>query len=82
MPTNQRTDDFIESLMDTNLYSIGAYFCDSHPELIDQVIQQSVTIEQVGLANFAQENELEIQEAFQTLLTGLAVRYYNAIVGT
>ena len=24
---------FVESLMDTDLYSIGAYFCDRHPDL-------------------------------------------------
>ena len=28
---------FLESLMDTELYSIGAYFCDEHPELVDEV---------------------------------------------
>ena len=28
-------DAFVESLMDTDLYSMGAFFCDQHPELVD-----------------------------------------------
>ena len=34
-------DSFLESLMDTNLYSMGAYFSDQHPDLVDEVIAQS-----------------------------------------
>ena len=41
-------DSFLESLMDTNLYSMGAYFCDQHPDLVDEVIEQSVLIEERG----------------------------------
>ena len=32
------TSEFLDSLMDTELYSIGAYFCDEHPELVDEVV--------------------------------------------
>jgi hypothetical protein len=72
-------DSFLESLMDTNLYSVGAYFSDQHPDLIDDVIQQSVAIEQEGLRKHAEANGLTIEECFETLMTGLAVRYYKAI---
>ena len=36
-------EEFLESLMDTSLYSMGAYFTDEHPELVDEVIAQSVS---------------------------------------
>ena len=72
-------DSFLESLMDTNLYSMGAYFCDQHPELIDDVIDQSIEIEEQGLRSHAESNDLSIEEAFETLMTGLAVRYYKAV---
>jgi hypothetical protein len=72
-------ETFLESLMDTNLYSMGAYFSDQHPELVDQVIDQSEAIEQDGLRGYADEHELTLEECFQTLLTGLAVRYYKAV---
>ena len=38
-------DAFVESLMDTDLYSMGAFFCDEHPELVDEVVQRSAEIE-------------------------------------
>jgi hypothetical protein len=72
-------DSFLESLMDTNLYSVGAYFSDEHPDLIEDVIQQSVEIEEQGLRRHAEANGLSIEECFETLMTGLAVRYYKAI---
>jgi hypothetical protein len=65
--------------MDTNLYSMGAYFSDRHPELMDEVIQQSEAIEERGLVGYADDNGLTLEECFQTLLTGLAVRYYKAV---
>ena len=77
-PKKQR-DSFLESLMDTNLYSMGAYFSDRHPDLIDEVMQQSEAIEERGLAAYAEDNDLTLEECFQTLLTGLAVRYYKAV---
>jgi len=75
----KKSDPFLASLMDTNLYSMGAYFSDRHPELVDDVIGQSVAIEERGLAPYAADNELTVEECFQTLLTGLAVRYYKAV---
>jgi len=74
-------DSFIESLMDTDLYSMGAYFSDRNPELVDEVIERSVAIEQRGLRRFSDEEAIEIEETFRTLWTGLAVRYYKAVAG-
>lgn len=70
---------FLESLMDTNLYSMGAYFSDQHPDLVDEVIEQGVSIEQQGIRRYAESNQLSMEECFETLLTGLAVRYYKAV---
>lgn len=77
--------EFIDSLMDTELYSIGAYFCDEHPELVDEVIALSEEIERRGLEAYAAEGEGDgeagLERTFETLLTGLAVRYYKAVAG-
>jgi hypothetical protein len=70
---------FIESLMDTQLYSMGAYFSDQHPELVDDVIEQAELIEERGLRSYADETEISLEECFETLLTGLAVRYFKAV---
>lgn len=72
---------FIDSLMDTELYSIGAYFCDEHPDLVDEVVGLSVEIERSGLEAYAQAGDAPLEETFETLLTGLAVRYYKAVAG-
>lgn len=72
---------FAESMMDTSLYGVGAYFCDQHPDLVDDVIAEADAIETVGLQAYAAANNLKFDECLQTLLTGLAVRYYKAIVG-
>jgi len=72
-------DSFLESLMDTNLYSMGAYFSDQHPDLVDEVIEQSTAIEDMGIRRYADENGLTLQECFETMMTGLAVRYYKAV---
>lgn len=74
-------NDFLASLTDTSLYSIGAYFCDAHPELVDDVIGQSEAIERDGLKAWARTEETDVGQAYQTLMTGLAVRYYNAVAG-
>ena len=74
-----RSDTFLESLMDTSLYSMGAYFSDQHPELVDEVIAQSESIEEQGIASFAAANGLTLEQCFETLMTGLAVRYYKAV---
>lgn len=79
--TGVEDDTFLESLMDTNLYSMGAFFSDQHPELVDEVIERSVAIEKRGMRGYAAEHELTLEECFQTLLTGLAVRYYKAVAG-
>ena len=72
-------DPFLESLMDTSLYSMGAYFCDQHPELVDEVIAEAAAIEAAGLRSYAAEHDMSVESCFETLLTGLAVRYYNAV---
>jgi hypothetical protein len=74
-------DSFIESLMDTDLYSMGAFFCDQHPELVDEVVRKSDQIEERGLESFAEAEGVAVEEGFRTLLTGLAVRYYKAVAG-
>jgi hypothetical protein len=74
-------DSFLESLMDTKLYSMGAFFSDRHPELVDDVIARSEAIEDTGLERYARAEGLTLEEGFQTLITGLAVRYYKAING-
>jgi hypothetical protein len=74
-------DAFLASLMDTELYSIAAYFNDRHPDLVDDVVAQADAIEARGLAAWAAAEGIEPEAAFQTLLTGLAVRYYRAVNG-
>ena len=73
--------DFLTSLMDSELYSIGAYFCDEHPDLVEEVERVSGEIEMRGLAGYASATGRPIEEAFETLLTGLAVRYFKAVAG-
>jgi hypothetical protein len=77
----KKKDDsaFLESLMDTSLYSMGAFFSDNHPDLVEEVIAQSEAIEELGLRAYADEAEISVEEVFETLLTGLAVRYYKAV---
>lgn len=72
---------FLSSLMDTRLYSIGAYFCDKHPDLVDEVIAESEAIEAAGLERYAEREGEPVEALFNTLLTGLAVRYYKAVAG-
>ncbi len=72
-------DEFLETLMDTSLYSMGAYFSDQHPDLVDEVIAQSEAIEGTGLRAYADAHGMTIEACFETLLTGLAVRYYKAV---
>ena len=73
--------DFLESLMDTELYSMGAYFCDQHPDLVDEVVERSAEIEDRGIQHYAAGEGASVEETFKTLLTGLAVRYYKAVAG-
>jgi hypothetical protein len=78
-PAAREGDEFLESLMDTSLYSMGAYFSDQHPDLVDEVIAQSEAIEESGLRDYADDHDMTIEACFETLLTGLAVRYYKAV---
>ena len=78
-PASDDPDGFLESLMDTSLYSMGAYFSDEHPDLIGEVIAQSEAIEAAGLRAYAERNDMQPLHLLRDLLTGLAVRYYNAV---
>jgi hypothetical protein len=78
---SEASSPFLRSLMDTELYSIGAFFCDEHPDLVDEVVRVSGEIERAGLEAYAAAQSRPIEEAFETLLTGLAVRYYKAVAG-
>jgi hypothetical protein len=73
--------DFLASLTDTSLYSIGAYFADRHPDLVDDVIAQAQDIQDAGIERYAEAEDCPLETAFQTLVTGLAVRYYMAVAG-
>jgi hypothetical protein len=73
---------FLEALTESSLYSIGAYFSDRHPELVDDVIADSEEIERIGLARWADREGSGVEAAFQTLVTGLAVRYFKAVAGS
>ncbi len=77
----ETSESFLQSLMDTELYSIGAYFCDEHPDLVDEVVARADAIEGAGLELYAEREGRPIEEGFETLLTGLAVRYYKAVAG-
>ncbi len=79
MPGPAGHEAFIASLMDTSLYSIGAFFHDSDPELVDDVVGEAEAIERDGLERYADREGIEPEAAFQTLVTGLAVRYYKAV---
>jgi dolichyl-phosphate-mannose--protein O-mannosyl transferase len=74
-------EEFLASLADGSLYSMGAYFSDQHPELVDEVIAQAEGIESRGLRGYAEDSGMSVEEAYETLMTGLAVRYYNAVAG-
>lgn len=74
-------DEFLESLTETSLYSIGASFCDRTPELVDDLLEQGGAIERAGLQAWAAAEGVSVESAFQTLVTGLAVRYYTAVAG-
>jgi hypothetical protein len=74
-------EEFLASLADGSLYSMGAFFSDQHPELVDEVIAQAEGIEQRGLRGYAEGAGMSVEEAYETLMTGLAVRYYKAVAG-
>jgi hypothetical protein len=74
-------DRFLDSLADGSLYSMGAYFSDQHPDLVDEVIAQAEAIEERGLRGYAKDAGMAVEEVYETLMTGLAVRYYKAVAG-
>jgi hypothetical protein len=72
----------LEPFTDTALYALGAYFADRHPELMDDVVQQAQRIEDAGAERYAHTEGISLETALQTLITGLAVRYYRAVAGS
>ena len=79
MSSGAEAQAFLEGLTDTSLYSIGAYFSDEHPELVEEVIAQSEAIEELGLRRWAEQDGTGVEQAFQALMTGLAIRYFRAV---
>jgi hypothetical protein len=45
------------------------------------VVAQAEAIERAGLEQYAGREGIDLEAAFQTLVTGLAVRYYRAVNG-
>lgn len=72
---------FLGTLTDSSLYSIGAFFCDRHPELVDEVLAQGAAMEHDGLETWASNEGEPLEAAFQTLVTSLAIRYFKAVAG-
>ena len=72
----------LEPFTDTALYALGAYFADRHPDLMDDVVRQAQRIEETGVQRWADKQDVTLESALQTLITGLAVRYYRAVAGS
>jgi hypothetical protein len=72
----------LEPFTDTALYALGAYFADRHPDLMDDVVRQAQRIEETGVQRYADKQDVTLESALQTLITGLAVRYYRAVAGS
>ena len=53
-------DDFLASATETGLYSVGAYFCDRHPDLADDVVAQAEEIERRGLQRYAEREDVPL----------------------
>ena len=45
------------------------------------MIAQAEDIERDGLERYASQEGITLETTFQTLVTGLAVRYYKAVAG-
>jgi hypothetical protein len=75
-------DELVEPFTDSALYALGAYFADHHPDLMDDVVRQAQEIEDAGVHAYADAEGLELESTLQTLVTGLAVRYYKAVAGS
>jgi hypothetical protein len=63
----------------STMYAIGAYFCDRHPDLVDDVLADADAIQTAGLRRWAGAEGIAVQDAFETLVTGLAIRFYTAL---
>ena len=74
--------DGLEPFTDTALYALGAYFADRHPDLMEDVVRQAQRIEETGVQRWADKEDVTLESALQTLITGLAVRYYRAVAGS
>ena len=72
-------DAFLETLTDSALYSIGAAFQDAHPDLVEEVVATAEEIESQGLLVWARAAGVSAESAFETLMTGLALRYFRAL---
>jgi hypothetical protein len=72
----------LEPFTDTALYALGAYFADRHPDLMDDVVRQAQQVEDAGAQRYADKESVTLESALQTLITGLAVRYYRAVAGS
>jgi hypothetical protein len=80
--TDAGSEDGLEPFTDTALYALGAYFADRHPELMDDVVRQAQLVEDAGAERYAASEGVTLESALQTLITGLAVRYYRAVAGS
>lgn len=77
----EEADAFLETLTDSALYTIGAAFQDAHPDLVEDVVAAAEEIESLGLIGWAESEDVSAESAFETLMTGLALRYYRALTG-
>ena len=59
----------------------GYHVDDLHTAMREHQLARSEEIERRGLEAYASEAGGPIEESFETLLTGLAVRYYKAVAG-
>ena len=74
-------EGLIDVASHSTMYAIGAYFCDRHPELVDDVLADADALEGDGLRRWAAAEGVDVQDAFETLVTGLAIRFYTALAG-
>ncbi|MDO9409325.1 hypothetical protein [Patulibacter sp.] len=78
---SSESEGVIDVASHSTMYAIGAYFCDRHPELVDDVLADADAIEGDGLRRWAHAEGIAVQDAFETLVTGLAIRFYTALAG-
>jgi hypothetical protein len=74
-------DGVVDVASHSTLYAIGAYFCDRTPDLVEDVLADADAIEREGLRTWAAREDVAVQDAFETLVTGLAIRFYTALAG-